>query len=621
VPGGTGKTRLALHAAGEASGEFPDGIWWVGLAPLRDARLLISSLAQALMVEQRGDRDLTALVVSHLSGKRALILVDNAEHLLPEVASEITLLRDAVGPTILVTSRERLQLQGEHVYPVPTLAADDGIELFLVRAAALASGIEASDAIGELCSRLDNLPLALELAAARTVVFQPEQLLARLSERLDLLRAGRDADPRQQTLRATIEWSYDLLEPAEQDVFRGFSVFANGCTYEAAEAVCGADPDTIQALLDKSLLRRTEHDPPRYWMLETIRELAAQRLTSEGEDAAVRRQHAEHYLAVARSANLDAEAPGPQRHDVVIPERDNMRAALAWAFAAGEREFGLELVVALENWWVTTSAQEGVEWIEALLGDASNLPDRLVVRALRAQGGMDNILGDLVLAEELWTRALGIAQATGQEQAVAVLQHRLADIARRLHGDLGSARALAEASLATHRRNGFRKGEAQVLTALADIELADGRREEALELLYESGRIADEIGFRWWLSGVRARIGGACLGLGRLEEAAVSTRDALSISSSIRDRRGVVSELFLLAEILVVSGCRNRAGVLFGAAEAENESTPAGPWFHGPHSPERVLAHADSEFEDGRAEGHELSLEAAVALALDHVAT
>jgi hypothetical protein len=264
------------------------------------------------------------------------------------------------------------------------------------------------------------------------------------------------------------------------------------------------------------------------------------------------------------------------------------------------------------------SAQEGVEWIEASLGDASNLPtvssfEHCVPRV------------DETYRRPGSPRALDarprIAQATGQEQAVAVLQHRLADIARRLHGDLGSARALAEASLATHRRNGFRKGEAQVLTALADIELADGRREEALELLYESGRIADEIGFRWWLSGVRARIGGACLGLGRLEEAAVSTRDALSISSSIRDRRGVVSELFLLAEILVVSGCRNRAGVLFGAAEAENESTPAGPWFHGPHSPERVLAHADSEFEHGRAEGHELSLEAAVALALDHVAT
>ena len=358
-PGGTGKTRLALQAAAEASGEFPDGVWWVGLAPLRDARLLVTSLAQVLMVEERADRDLSELVVSHLAGMRALVLVDNVEHLLPEVATEIARLRDAAGPTILVTSRERLQLQGEHVYPVPTLAEADGMELFLVRARALASNVEASDAIGELCSRLDNLPLALELAAARTVVFPPEQLLARLSERLDLLRAGRDADPRQQTLRATIEWSYDLLEAAEQEVFRGLSVFANGCTYEAAEVVGGADPDTIQALLDKSLLRRSEDVPPRYWMLETIRELAAERLVSEGEDAAVRRTHAEHCLTVARSSNLDAEAPGPQRHDVVIPERDNMRVALAWAVDAGERELGLELVVALENWWVTSSPQEG----------------------------------------------------------------------------------------------------------------------------------------------------------------------------------------------------------------------------------------------------------------------
>jgi predicted ATPase/class 3 adenylate cyclase len=620
-PGGTGKTRLALQAAAEASGEFPDGIWWVGLAPLRDARLLVTSLAQVLMVEERADRDLSELVVSHLAGMRALVLVDNVEHLLPEVATEIARLRDAAGPTILVTSRERLQLQGEHVYPVPTLAEGDGMELFLVRARALASNVEASDAIGELCSRLDNLPLALELAAARTVVFPPEQLLARLSERLDLLRAGRDGDPRQRTLRATIEWSYDLLEASEQGVFRGLSVFANGCTYEAAEVVGGADPDTIQALLDKSLLRRSEDVPPRYWMLETIRELAAERLVSDGEEAAVRRTHAEHYLTVARSSNLDAEAPGPQRHDVVIPERDNMRVALAWAVDAGERELGLELVVALENWWVTSSPQEAGAWIEALLGDASDIPEGLLVRVLRVQGGMENVLGEPELADERWEQALRIAQATGQEQAVAVLQHRLADMARRLRGDLAGARALAEASLATHRRNGFRKGEAQVLTALADVELAEGGREQALELLYESARISEEIGFRWWLSGVRARIGGTCLALGRLEEAAANTREALAISAPIRDRRAIVAELILLAEIAATSGSRKLAGTLFGAAEAESERAPASPWFHAPHSPERVLAHADSEFECGRAEGHQLSLEAAVSLALENAAT
>ncbi len=160
-----------------------------------------------------------------------------------------------------------------------------------------------------------------------------------------------------------------------------------------------------------------------------------------------------------------------------------------------------------------------------------------------------------------------------------------------------------------------------MLTALADVELAEGRREQALELLYESGRIAEEIGFRWWLSGVRARIGGTCLALGRLEEAAANTREALSISASIRDRRALVAELVLLAEVAAVSGGRKLAGTLFGAAEAESERVPASPWFHAPHSPDRVLAHADSELECGRAEGHRLSLEAAVSLALEDAAT
>ena len=298
-----------------------------------------------------------------------------------------------------------------------------------------------------------------------------------------------------------------------------------------------------------------------------------------------------------------------------------MRAALAWALDAGECEFGLELVVALENWWGTSSPQEGVDWTEAFLAGASDLPVPLVVRAMRVQGGMENILGEPELAAERWENALAIARLAGEEQAVAVLQHRLADMARRLHGDLAGARALAEASLETHRRNGFRKGETQALTALADIELAEGRPELALELLHESARISEEIGFRWWLSGARARIGSVCLALGRLEEAAASTREALAISAAIRDRRAVVAELVLLAKIVAASGSPKLAGTLFGAAEAESERAPGSPWFHAPYSPERDLAHADPEFEDGRAEGRELSLDAAAALGSDPLAT
>ena len=415
-PGGTGKTRLALQAAAEAAESFPDGLWWVPLSALRDPNLLVPSLAQTLLVEEQPGRELFEGLAARLTGMRALVILDNAEHLLPEVADEIARLRDVGGPKILVTSRERLQLQGEHLYAVPTLERDDGVELFVTRARALGSGVEESAPVVELCSRLDNLPLAIELAAARTIVFTPEQLLERISQRLDLLKAGRDADPRQQTLRATIDWSYDLLDEGEQKLFRGLSVFAGGSTYEGAEVVCRADPDRLQSLLDKSLLRRTDGAPgPRYWMLETIRELAAEKLDAEGESRELRRLHAEHYLAVARSANLDAESLGAQRHDLVIPERDNMRAALDWALESDERELGLELVVALENYWATNAPTEGLEWAATLLDGASGVPELLVVRALRVQGGMENGLGNYDRAEQLWEQALAIARALDEK--------------------------------------------------------------------------------------------------------------------------------------------------------------------------------------------------------------
>ncbi len=510
-PGGTGKTRLALQAAAEAAEGHPDGIWWVSLAPLRDPNLLVSSLAEALQVEEQPGRELAASLIERLGGKRALLLLDNAEHLLPEIAQEIARLRAAQRPTILVTSRERLQLQGEHVYAVPTLADDDGVKLFMARAGALSPTLEVSPAVVELCSRLDNLPLALELAAARTVVFSPEQLLERLSQRLDLLKAGRDADPRQQTLRATIEWSYDLLDDAEQKLFRGLSVFAGGCTYESAEAVCSADPDTLQSLLDKSLLRRRASEVgPRYWMLETIRELATEKLTAEGEADGARRGHAEHYLAVARSANLDAEAEGQQRHDLAIPERDNMRAALTWALETEEREVGLELVVALENYWATNGSQEGRDWAAVLLEKSSGVPDSLVLRALRVQGGMENMHGSTAVAEDLFSRSLAMARTTNDERAVAVLLHRLANtVAQR--GDWQRVQALAEESLAGHRRIGFPKGAAQALTSLADVAIAAGELEHALELLQESRDLCESVGFRWWLAGNLAKIGAVSL--------------------------------------------------------------------------------------------------------------
>jgi predicted ATPase/class 3 adenylate cyclase len=620
-PGGTGKSRLALQAAAEASEPYLDGVWWVSLAPLYEARLLVSSLAQALGVEEQPGRELDDILAERLSGRRALVLLDNAEHLLPEVAAEIARLRDVAGPKILVTSRERLQLQGEHVYAVPTLAVDDGIELFLTRARALDQSVGRTDAVTELCARLDHLPLALELAAARTVVFSPEQLLERLSQRLDLLKAGRDADPRQQTLRATIEWSYDLLDEGERRLFRAISVFAGGCGYEAAEAVCDADPDTLQSLLDKSLLRRVDGSfGPRYWMLETIRELAAEKLAADGERLTARRRHTEYYLALVRSAHLSAEAEGQQRHELVIPERDNIRETLAWALETGERELGLELVVALEGYWATNSPQEGAVWVATMLEGDPALSDRVFARALRVQGGLENLFGHPDVATARWEKALEISRRLGDDKNAAILLQRLADVAVR-RGDLARGRALAEESLEGFQQIGFRKGEAWVAWTLAAISRAEGNLEGALELLHDAGRIAEETHFRWWLSGVLAQIGAVSLELDRIEQARESAQKALRLSRAMNDRKALVYELALLAEIGARAGDSRHAGTLWGAAEVESERTWAGRWLHGTVEPERVLAYADEEFERGRSVGRELALEDAIALALESDAT
>ena len=249
-PGGTGKTRLALQAAGLTSDAYPDGVYWIPLAPLRDATLVLATAGQTL-----GSKNGLA---EHISDKAMLCLFDNFEQVVdagPELAG---LLAECPNLDVLVTSRERLRVSGEQTYPVPPLAESDGEALFTTRARAVDPAFTPSESVRELCLRLDELPLALELAAARTALFSPEQLLDKLSQRLDLLKGSRDADPRQQTLRATIEWSYDLLSDDERRLFRRLAVFSGGCAYEAAEEIAEADPDTLQSLLDKSLVRRLD---------------------------------------------------------------------------------------------------------------------------------------------------------------------------------------------------------------------------------------------------------------------------------------------------------------------------------------------------------------------------
>ena len=330
-PGGTGKTRLSLQAVAEAADEFPDGVWWVPLAALRDPAVVPATTARALGIAEQAGRDIGDVLAEAIAGKRLVLVFDNAEHLLPGVAHSVARPLETDGPTVVVTSRERLRLQAEHTFAVPSLTTGDARELFVARARQVDASFEATSTVDEICGRLDDLPLALELAAARTALFSPEQLLERLSGRLDLLKGGRDTDARQQTLRATIAWSFDLLEPAEQELFASLAVFVGGCTLEAAEEVCRADVDVLQSLLDKSLVRRRVTPfGPRYWMLETIRDFAVEQLETLPSRGELRRRHAEAFAELAEKADVQLRRGPDQQEwgDRIAEDHDNVRAGL-----------------------------------------------------------------------------------------------------------------------------------------------------------------------------------------------------------------------------------------------------------------------------------------------------
>ena len=607
--GGSGKTRLALQLAAEAAEDFPDGIYWVPLQAVRDPALVVPSIAASVGARTE--------LAEHVGDKRLLAVLDNFEQVVEAAPALGALLAATPNAKLLVTSREPLYLDAEQRYPVEPLPVDDAVSLFVERAKAVAPAFEPTPAVSEICLKLDNLPLAVELAAARVALLAPDELLARLERRLPLLASrSREAPERQRTLRSAIEWSYELLKPDEQELFRRMAVFAPSATLDAAETICDADLDTLESLVLKNLLRRWESG--RFGMLETIREYAVERLDESTEADERRERHARYYLALAESASLTGDSVGEQRHWLVDPERDNVRAALAWTLDH-DRELGLRLYVALENWWATRAAREGRNWGASLLEGASDIPLEVRAAALRVFGGMTNMTGDLPLSEQLWAESLAAYRTLGHERGIATLLHRLATAAG-ARGDWARARALAEESLEQHRREGFPKGETQALTMLAAVARVDGDLERAYALLGEAAPLAEVSGFRWWLGGVLGTMAAVALDLARIPAAKTHARDALAVFQQIRDARGVLYALELLAATEVLEGRSRRAGVLWGADERERERAPVPRSFHGAFAtiiePERVLGQANAEFEDGRAEGRLLALDDAVALAL-----
>jgi predicted ATPase len=614
-PGGSGKTRLALQVAADGAEAFPDGVYWVPLQALRDPALVRNAIETWIGAEGE--------LLEHVGDKRLLVLLDNFEQVVEAAPTVAELLAGTPNSKVLVTSREPLQIESEQRYPLEPLRDDDAELLFAQRAQAVAPDFRSTGAVGEICRRLDCLPLAIELAAARVVVLEPEALLARLDQRLPLLTSrARGAPARQRTLHAAIEWSYELLEPNEQELFRRLAAFRGSFSLEAVEVVFGVDVDEIESLVVKNLLRRWGSG--RLGMLDTIREYAVEGLEASPEVDDVRRKHAEYFLSVVEDANLNAGklAPGGQHIDVAVLEQDNIRAALAWALASGSVQLGLQIASGMEQFWVVNDPAEGVRWFRSFLerADAEAATPEVRAQALRACGSSIHIGGDPAGAEPLWQESLELFEQLGDDHGRAVLVHRLS-ISAMVRGDLVQARELAAEAHRLHERSDdwWRRtwGHAQTTGTLGAIERDLGNDEHALDLLRESAVLAHDAGVTWWRGGMLAELSALSLRAGQLDEAELHARESLAIALEQRDYSGRVFGVGLLAWAAADRGQLDRAGRLWGAIEGQRTFAPLGGWQrHCDAFETRIRTLATSELERAAAEGRELDLDEAVELAL-----
>jgi predicted ATPase len=605
--GGSGKTRLALQAAGAAADEYPQGVWWVPLASVQDPADVLPAAARAL-----GGRGLLPEVIGD---RRLLLLLDNFEHVIEAAPEAAELLAACPRLDVLVTSRERLRVAGEQVYAVPVLERSDARELFVARARAVAPEFEPNGHLDELCARLDNLPLALELAAARTSLLTIEQLLDRLGERLDLLLGGRDAEVRQQTLRATIEWSYELLSPDEQRLLAALSIFRGGWTLETAERVCETNVELLQSLVDKSLVRRTKSG--RFLMLETIREFAAERLEPERRDALLSRL----LETLTEIFEANRRRRGLQEDELLDPareERPNVDAALGWALESGEANRGLSLLTLLELYWSINDPRGARDRLDALLALAGDQVDRaLYAHALRVRGATYDMTGATALAGPEYERALEVFRELGDEEEADHLLLRIAFAARH-EGDLERAAQLASEALERNRRRGGdRRDEVLALNNLAMVALARGDREEGVRLAHEAASVAESIGFTWFRGVTLLATAEWFVAAREPDEAVDDFHAGLDSLASVRDQVNLPIAIATGAALAAQRGDAAHAGTLWGALEAvaEREPKPTTEQAITEYQPFVEPVRGEG-FEQGRAHGRTLSLDEAVEYAL-----
>jgi predicted ATPase/DNA-binding XRE family transcriptional regulator len=635
-PGGVGKTRLAVQAAHTVQEHYADGVAFVDLTPLREGQLVPAALAGALGVREQGGQPLREAVIAHLRARQVLLLLDNAEHVLEAVADEVAALRAACpGLRLLVTSRVALHLQGEQVYPVPPLelpVPGDGLSvaaleqvpavaLFVQRARAVRPDFVLSEVnaatVAALCTRLDGLPLAIELAAARVGVLPPAALLARLGQALTVLTGGpRDLPARQRTLRDTIAWSYDLLPPWEQALFRQLAVFAGGGTLEAVEAVCagpaaaGPAHDVLAglgALADASLLivMAGADDGPCYRLLETVREYALEHLEGRGEADACRGRHAAYFLSLGEAAAPALAGPDQAVWlDRLEREHDNLRAALRWARTDGAADLGLRLASALARFWEERGhVREGGAWLEAFLQGLAAEDDHGPEAALRAralattawlafqqgdwqgaapraerslalwrqlgQTGNSSVAlntlahvarhaGQRAREEALFRESLALCRAQGDTQGSAAALRFLGTL-RRSMGDLGSATALLEESLALYREGSDTSGLAYTLLHLGCVATQQRDHARAQALLEESlalyGGLGDRVNVAWVLNELAV----LAADRGALGYARALGEDSARTFRALDNARGLTAVLLDLGRIAVARQAASQA--------------------------------------------------------------
>jgi predicted ATPase/class 3 adenylate cyclase len=602
-PAGTGKTRLGLQVAAELLEEFPDGVFFIDLAPISDPDRVLSAIARTLGVREEGERPPLAMVCLHLRDRRTLLLLDNFEQVVDGAGAVAELIATVAGVQVLATSRIPLRLRGEREFPVEPLshpgpydhpplerlAQYPSVRLFIERATAVRPEFvlttENARAVAEICRRLDGLPLAIELAAARARILTPQAMLSRLERSLKLLTGGpRDLPARQQTLRDAIAWSHDLLDVEEKALFRRLAIFSGGGTLAAVERVCSNGGlqidalDGVTSLVEKSLLRQGENAgaEPTVSMLETVREYAREQLEQSGEADRIARRHVEFYLHLAEEALPHLVGPDQRRWLAHLEgEHDNLRAALRWALDHGETEVAGRIAGAVQTFWMAHGhLREGRQWYNEVLASPGQCAPTARVRVLRGAGALARQLGELHDAEAYLGESLRISREIDDARGVAMALMGLGAV-RGERGEIDASEPIFEESLSILRQLGEKRLMAMVLTNLGVTAEARGDRGRAGALYSESLALSRTIGDGAGVSLALSNLGHLAYDEGDYDLAEERFRESLGMARASGHTYNIVHEVANLALVAAARGHLESAARLFAAAEAHFEALGA----------------------------------------------